>query len=85
MSLATIPGPTTAERIRSACARAGGAILALEGTEPETTAVHHLLADGSFAITVPARGYAGGQRGRLGRCRRPGGAGDDGLRAAAAA
>ncbi len=58
MSLATIPGPTTAERIRSACARAGGAILALEGAEPETTAVHHLLADGSFAVTVPARGYA---------------------------
>ena len=57
MALATIPGPTTAERIRSACARAGSAILAIEGAEPETTAVHHLLADGSFAITVPARGY----------------------------
>jgi Domain of unknown function (DUF2470) len=57
MSLATVPGPTTAERIRSACARAGSAILALEGAEPETTAVHHLLADGSFAITVPARGH----------------------------
>jgi hypothetical protein len=58
MSLATVPGPTTAERIRSACARAGSAILALEGAEPETTAVHHLLADGSFAITVPSRGNA---------------------------
>ncbi len=57
MALATVPGPTTAERIRSACARAGSAILALDATEPETTSVHHLLADGSFAITVPTRGY----------------------------
>ncbi|MCV7226173.1 DUF2470 domain-containing protein [Mycolicibacterium komossense] len=58
MSLATLHGPTTAERIRSACVRAGSAILALEGSEPETTAVHHLLADGSFAITVPSIGVA---------------------------
>ncbi len=58
MSLATIPGPTTAERIRSACARPGSALLAIEGAEPEATGVHHLLADGAFAITVPARGYA---------------------------
>jgi hypothetical protein len=63
------PAPTTAERIRSACARAGGALLALE-TGPETgeatwgespgarqdpvaTPVHHLLHDGSFAIALP--------------------------------
>jgi hypothetical protein len=58
MSLATLHGPTTAERIRSACMRANSAILALDGAEPETTAVHHLLADGSFAITVPAIGVA---------------------------
>jgi Protein of unknown function (DUF2470) len=58
MSLATLHGPTTAERIRSACLRAGSAILALDGAEPETTAIHHLLADGSFAITVPAIGVA---------------------------
>ena len=58
MSLATIPGPTTAERIRSACARSGSALVAIEGAEPETTGVHHLLADGAFAITVPTRGYA---------------------------
>ena len=56
MPLATIPGPTTAERIRSACTRAGSAILALEGADPEATGVHHLLADGSFALTVPAGG-----------------------------
>ncbi|MBI3215509.1 MAG: DUF2470 domain-containing protein [Mycobacterium sp.] len=58
MALATIPGPTTAERIRSACVRAGSALLALDGSEPETTTVHHLLADGSFAITVPTAGCA---------------------------
>jgi Protein of unknown function (DUF2470) len=48
--------PTTAERIRSTCARAGGAMLAVEGIEPTATAVHHLLDDGSFAITVPVDG-----------------------------
>jgi hypothetical protein len=48
--------PTTAERIRSACARAGGAMLAVEGHEPSATALHHLLEDGSFAITVPVDG-----------------------------
>ena len=45
--------PTTAERIRSVCARAGGAMLAVEGHDPTPTPVHHLLGDGSFAITVP--------------------------------
>lgn len=51
--------PTTAERIRSACARGGSAMLAVEGTgdlEPVTTPVHHLLDDGSCAITVPMSG-----------------------------
>ncbi len=53
--------PTTAERIRSACVRAGGAQLALEnrapgadGEDPVATPIHHLLADGSFAVAVPA-------------------------------
>ncbi|WP_193045814.1 DUF2470 domain-containing protein [Mycolicibacterium baixiangningiae] len=46
-------GPSTAERIRSACARGGGAMLAVEGVDPVSTPVHHLLDDGSFAITVP--------------------------------
>jgi uncharacterized protein DUF2470 len=49
--------PTTAERIRSACARAGGALLALETRgarqDPVATPVHHLLQDGSFAVAVP--------------------------------
>lgn len=52
----TVLAPTTAERIRSACARGGGAMLAVEGLDPAATPVHHLLADGSFAITVPANG-----------------------------
>jgi hypothetical protein len=45
--------PTTAERIRSACVRANGATLAVEGVEPVSSPVHRLLGDGSFAVTVP--------------------------------
>ena len=54
--LSTKVTPTTAERIRSAFARAGGAMLAVEGLEPADSPVHHLLDDGSFAITVPVDG-----------------------------
>jgi hypothetical protein len=54
--LSTKATPTTAERIRSAFARAGGAMLAVEGLEPAESPVHHLLADGSFAVTVPVDG-----------------------------
>lgn len=46
--------PSTAERVRSACARADGAMLVVEGVDPVATPIHHLLADGSFAITVPS-------------------------------
>jgi hypothetical protein len=49
--------PTTAERIRSACAGAG-ALLAVDGVEPVGTQVHHLLDDASFAVTVPLGGIA---------------------------
>ena len=56
----TVLAPSTAERIRSACARGGGAMLAVEGVEPAVTPVHHLLEDGSFAITVPANGLLAG-------------------------
>jgi hypothetical protein len=56
MTLAHCPAPTTAERIRSTCVRAGGALLAVESNEPLTTPLHHLLADGSFAVGVPAGG-----------------------------
>jgi hypothetical protein len=55
-----VAAPTTAERIRSACVRAGGAMLAVEGIEPTATPVHQLLDDGSFAITVPADGVLAG-------------------------
>ncbi|MGV0743205.1 DUF2470 domain-containing protein [Mycolicibacterium sp. XJ870] len=55
-----IAAPTTAERIRSACARGGGAMLAVEGIEPVASPVHHLLDDGSFAITVPEAGPLAG-------------------------
>src|SRR5882757_6174693 len=55
-----LAAPTTAERIRSACVRAGGAMLAVEGLEPAATPVHHLLDDGSFAITIPANGLLAG-------------------------
>ena len=56
----TSPAPTTAERVRSACVRASCAILAVEGVEPTSTPVHHLLGDGSFAITVPGDGMIAG-------------------------
>lgn len=55
-----LKAPSTAERIRSACARGGGAMVAVEGVEPSPTPVHHLLDDGSFAITVPADGLLAG-------------------------
>jgi hypothetical protein len=56
----TNAAPTTAERIRSACARGGGAMLAVEGVEPVATPIHHLLEDGSFALTVPVDGMVAG-------------------------
>ena len=60
MTLAHCPAPTTAERIRSTCVRAGGALLAVESAEPLSTPLHHLLADGSFAVAVPAECDADG-------------------------
>ena len=35
-------------------------MLAVEGVEPTSTPVHHLLDDGSFAITVPGDGILAG-------------------------
>jgi hypothetical protein len=61
MTLAHSPAPTTAERIRSTCVRAGGALLAVDNAEPLTTPLHHLLADGSFAVGVPIGGPVAGQ------------------------
>jgi hypothetical protein len=54
--------PTTAERIRSTCARAGGALLAVEDAEPVTSPLHHLLDDGSIAVAVPLNAAACGGR-----------------------
>src|ERR1700741_5254585 len=56
MTLADCAAPTTAERTRSTCVRAGGALLAVEGAEPLTTPLHHLLGDGSFAVAGPVGG-----------------------------
>jgi hypothetical protein len=49
---ATTSTPTTAERIRSACVRAGSALLAVDGDDPTPTPLYHLLHDGSFAVAV---------------------------------
>jgi uncharacterized protein DUF2470 len=63
MATLSCPTPTTAERIRSACARAGGALLALESgqarRDPVAVPVHHLLPDGSFAVALPVDSDAG--------------------------
>lgn len=64
-----VTAPTTAERIRSACVKADSAMLAVEGCEngePTQTFVHHLLADGSFAITVPIDSDAAARAGDAG-------------------
>jgi hypothetical protein len=61
MTLANCPAPTAAERIRSTCVRAGAALLAVDGAEPLTTPLHHLLGDGSFAVTVPVGGAVAAQ------------------------
>lgn len=47
-------GPSTAERVRSACARAEGATLAIEGSEPVITSLHHLRSNGEVIVAVPA-------------------------------
>ena len=46
--------PSTAERIRSVCVRASGAMLAVDGFAPVDTPVHHLLDEGAFAVTASA-------------------------------
>lgn len=65
MTLPDCSAPTAAERIRSTCLRADGALLALDDAEPVRTPLHHLLDDGSYAVAVggsPAgSGVAGAQ------------------------
>jgi hypothetical protein len=53
------PAPTTAERIRSACVSASGALLAIEHDDPVTAPVHHLMDDGSVALAVPVERECG--------------------------
>ena len=54
MTSATLSTPTTAERVRSACAGATAAVLAVDSVPSAAAPVHHLMADGSFALTVPS-------------------------------
>lgn len=53
------PGPTAAERVRTVCARAAAAQVAgcagESVADPVPCPVHHLLEDGSFALTVHNR------------------------------
>lgn len=45
-------GPSTAERIKSACARSEDAVLAIPGTDPVPVAIHHLRACGDAVVVV---------------------------------
>lgn len=54
MAIRTPAGPSTAERVRSSCARTQASVLAIEGSEPTATTVHHLLSDGDVVVAVPA-------------------------------
>ncbi|MGW5074277.1 DUF2470 domain-containing protein [Rhodococcus sp. NPDC004095] len=53
MTAATTLGPSTAERVRTACVRAKQAVLAVDGSEPVTVAVHHLRSGGDVVLAVP--------------------------------
>ncbi|OYD67536.1 DUF2470 domain-containing protein [Rhodococcus sp. OK302] len=58
MDTRTKTGPSTAERVRSACVRAQDAVLAIEGSEPTVTSVHHLRSNGDIVVAVPATSTA---------------------------
>lgn len=58
MTATTIPAPSTAERVRSACVRARDAVLAIDGSDPVVTSVHHLHADGAAVLVVPTESAA---------------------------
>nr|NKW55096.1 DUF2470 domain-containing protein [Prescottella equi] len=47
-------GPSTAERVRSASARATDAVLAVAGTDPVVTSLHHLRGDGTVVVVAPS-------------------------------
>lgn len=46
------PGPTLAERVRTVCARSTRVHVVADGRPPVVCRVHHLLPDGSLALTV---------------------------------
>lgn len=48
----TTTGPSTAERVRSACARAESAALAVDGCDPVITSLHHLRPNGEMILAV---------------------------------
>ncbi|WP_072691378.1 DUF2470 domain-containing protein [Rhodococcus marinonascens] len=50
---AATTGPSTAERLRSSCARTENAALAVEGSAPIVTSIHHLRSRGDVVIAVP--------------------------------
>ncbi|MDI9918601.1 DUF2470 domain-containing protein [Rhodococcus sp. IEGM 1379] len=58
MDTRTKTGPSTAERVRSACVRAQDAVLAIEGSEPTVTSLHHLRSNGDIVVAVPATSTA---------------------------
>ncbi len=50
----TTTGPSTAERVRTACTRARQAVLAVDGSDPVAVSVHHLRSGGDAVLAVPA-------------------------------
>ncbi|MFD0362153.1 DUF2470 domain-containing protein [Nocardia sp. GCM10030253] len=50
--------PSTAERVRSACAHAEEAVLAMPGIDPTSVSVHHLRQCGDAVIAVPTASMA---------------------------
>ncbi|MBH0778954.1 DUF2470 domain-containing protein [Nocardia bovistercoris] len=53
--------PSTAERVRNACAHAEHAVLALPGVDPTQTSVHYLRQCGDVVIAIPADSTAATQ------------------------
>lgn len=54
MPLPANSAPTTAEQIRSICARRADGLLVVEDCEPVSTPVHHVFDDSWVAVAVPA-------------------------------
>jgi hypothetical protein len=58
MSPTAATAPSTAERVRTTCARADRALLAVDTREPIAVSIHDVLRDGSFVIAVPSATFA---------------------------